>query len=154
MGIKYAMRLQEVPQYLEIESFDANGQFVSGHAIIAYRFDGNRIYVIDPNYPGQVDRFIELRDGRIQPYSSAATAADAVAGRGQRYTRFYMIGLSAIYDWQKIADLWRQLDERTVGNSLFPDSSLRLFSRVMTPEGEIEEEITPGYKAGKTVLEI
>ncbi|NLB44664.1 MAG: zinc ribbon domain-containing protein [Clostridiaceae bacterium] len=154
LGIIYAMRLHKSPQLICLYELDDTGTVISGHAIIAYKWEGNRIYVADPNHPGRTDRLIELKDDKIQPYASAATASDAAAGKGRLYTQFSLVGFTALHDQREMAELWRQLDARTVGSRAFPASGLKLFTTEMTPEGEKHVEITSGYEAKNPTLEI
>ncbi|NLT17674.1 MAG: zinc ribbon domain-containing protein [Clostridiales bacterium] len=146
-GLTYGMKLHKSPQYVSIQRLDASGNVAGGHAIIAYRYEGNRIYVADPNYPGKTDRYLELVDGKFKPYSSAATAADAQAGQGKQYTRINYVGISALYDHPKLTQLWSELESRTVGDTYFPDVNPKFIAIVQTNEGEKEEEVVDGYES-------
>jgi len=153
-GLVYAMKLHKSPQYVSIQRLDASGNVAGGHAIIAYRVEGNRIYVADPNYPGKTDRYIELSDGKFKPYSSAATAQDAANGKGKSYARINFVGISAMYDHPKMAQLWGELEKRTVGDAYFPDVTPKLIATVQTDEGEKEEEVIQGYEAQTEKLKL
>ena len=146
-GLTYAMKLHKSPQYVSIQQLNAAGDVEGGHAIIAYRYEGNRIYVADPNYPGKTNRYLELVDGKFKPYSSAATAADAASGNGVNYTRINFVGISAMYEHPKLAQLWSQLENRTVGDAYFPDVDPKLIAIVRTDEGDEEEEVIEGYES-------
>ncbi len=146
-GLTYGMKLHKSPQYVSIQRLDASGNVAGGHAIIAYRYEGNRIYVADPNYRGKPDGYLELVDVMLKPFSPAATAGDAQAGQGKQYTRINYVGISALYDHPKLTQLcpnwkagpWAIRISRTSIRS----SSLS-FRRTKAKK---EEEVVDGYES-------
>jgi len=54
----YSMLLTGEPQLMAIFKIE-DGKYLEGHAITVYKIENGKIYVADPNYPGQKDRFIE-----------------------------------------------------------------------------------------------
>lgn len=149
-GIIYAMKLTKMPQLIDIASSDGTAE----HAIIAYRSEGKKIYVADPNYPGQQDRFIEFFGGNFLPYSSARTRDEADQGNSIQFTRFALIGFTAMFDPPKLQKVWAELENRTIGETYFPEIPVSIYTKIKTPDGEKEVEITDGFEAATADLKI
>jgi hypothetical protein len=141
------------PQVLLIQSLDANKVAQSFHAIIAYKVEGNRIYVADPNKPGQKDRYVEIENGKFKPYSSADNAQQLDAGNAVNYNMFSDFGETAMYDHNKMRELWEELDDRSVGDDRFPDVEVNLIALVKNAQGDVEEKpIGEGYRSASKNL--
>ncbi len=136
------------PQVLLIQCLDEDKVLQAFHAIIAYRVEGNRIYVVDPNKPGQTDRYVEIENGKFKPYSSADNAQDLEAGNEVNYNVFSAFGETAMFDINLMWQLWQDLDERTVGDDHFPEVEVTLTAKIRNAQGDEEDEvITSGYMA-------
>jgi len=136
------------PQVLLIQRVDENKVMHNFHAVIAYRVDRNRIYVADPNKPGQRDRYIEIENGRFKPYSSADNAQDLEAGNAVNYNVFSAFGETSMFDQNRMRQLWQELNDRTVGDDQFPKVDIKLIAKVKNAQGDEEdEEIVEGYRA-------
>ncbi len=103
------------------------------HAVIAYKIDysGGKIYLADPNFPGNKSRMIQKTGDNLQPYQSGDNANDPDA---VNYTEFAFFGMSAMYNWSKMEIRWAALENKTIGNDLFPTLEYTLSG----PEGESE----------------
>lgn len=112
----YAIYLTGGPQFLDIRGS-------GGHAIVAYKVANRRIYVSDPNTPGDAGRWIDLKDGKLLPYNGAQSAKDPP----QLYDRIRFIAVSAMIDWNLIGKRWAEFDAGTVGTGLFPDFEVGVY---------------------------
>ncbi|MCX7773124.1 MAG: zinc ribbon domain-containing protein, partial [Clostridia bacterium] len=139
------------PQFVGILRKKPDGSY-GGHALIAYKIDteNSRIYVADPNYPGDTERYIEYDDstGSFKPYSAAPNRDAADAGDYYSYTEILFIGISSFMDLDKLNGCFKDFDNRTVGNSLWQSRDLKMYTKVTDADGnEQEVEITDGYTA-------
>lgn len=121
LAFAYAMLLTGEPQYVGIASTTSPG----GHAIIAYRIEQDKIYVADPNYPGQ-ERVINYRDGRFRPYNSGDNATSIAAGNEISYDKIGYFAKSALIDWEQVGRRWAELDRGAVAEDLFPRYDLEV----------------------------
>lgn len=119
-----SMYLTGEPQFVGIEGKDREGN-TSGHAIVAYKIAKDRIYVADPNFPGNKERSIPFNGVKFLPYSSGDNAK-VIGVNDVRYNKFYYFGKTALMDWGALAALWKQVDAGTIGNGRFPDYKLTL----------------------------
>lgn len=99
------------PQFLSL--WDNKG---GGHAMVVYKRSGNYLYVADPNFPKDTNIIIELEydgegSGNFKPY--------------QAYTDYMYFGTTAIVDWDRLKDLWQEMDNKTVGQH-FPTYKLTM----------------------------
>jgi hypothetical protein len=124
----YAIRVTGEPQFMGINSYDSNGVRTGGHAIVAYKVENGRIYVADPNYPGQKDRYCEIDTDGFKPYSSGANAADINESGTVLYTKMDFIASSALIDFELIAENYEKMMDQTVGDDLFPDTRFSYMS--------------------------
>jgi hypothetical protein len=141
------MKFTGSPQLLVIYRINAAKQITSCHAIIAYKIDGNKIYVADPNKPGQKDRYIEISGGRFKGYSSADNAQALEAGRAVNYNLISLLGKSAMTNYDSLKTMWEELDKRTVGDAYFPAVNVKYATKIQTPDGEKEVDVKDGYAA-------
>ena len=99
------------PQFLSL--WDNKG---GGHAMVVYKRSGNSLYVADPNFPKDTNIIIELEydqelNGNFKPY--------------RNYTDYMYFGTTAIVDWNRLKDLWQEMDNKTVGQH-FPTYKLTM----------------------------
>lgn len=118
----YAMKVTGEPQYVSIGRYveDTGKQVRRGHALVAYKMEGNRLWVADPNYPGKDDRFISFENGAIQPYSSGENARDIKANGVRVYTEIHYLAKTAMVDWSKLGAGYEMLLEGKAGEGSFP----------------------------------
>ncbi len=147
------MKMTGQPQLLGVIIRTADNSMDGGHAIIAYRIEGNKIYVADPNKPGKEDRFIEIDNGKFKNYTSADNGANLAAGNVSVYNLITLVGKSSINRYDEFKTLWEDLDKRIVGDNLFPAVPVKLTTKIKTPEGEEDEEITDKYQSKTKELE-
>ncbi len=123
-AFSYAMHITKTPQLMAIYSHDTWGNIVSGHAILAYKMQPNKIYVADPNYPGQDNRFVEfnttLGKNEFEPYSSGANAQAILDDGALLYDEILFVGNSALIDFETISDKYEEVLDQTIGNDVFP----------------------------------
>lgn len=117
MAFAYAMQLTEAPQFVGIVSEAPP----SGHAIVAYRMEKDKLYVADPNYPGK-ERFISFEKGHFLPYNSGANAQAIASGDEVAYSKIGYFPLSRWMDWNAIGKRWEEVlsGKGKVGEDLFP----------------------------------
>ena len=115
----YAINITKTPQLMAI--FPDSG---SGHAVVAYKIEGNKIFVADPNFPGQKDRYVEYNPTlkKFNAYSSGANAADITAYGTTSYTKIVYAAKSALVDYDTISKNYNKIDDKTIGDDLFPDT--------------------------------
>ncbi|MDD3383168.1 MAG: InlB B-repeat-containing protein, partial [Bacilli bacterium] len=121
----YSIKTTSTPQLMAI--FPDSG---TGHAIVAYKVVGNRIYVADPNYPGQTDRYVEFdsKTNQFLAYSSGANASDISSSGVTAYTKIVYVAKSALIDYGFISSNYNKLLNDTVGDTEFPSSSFEVLT--------------------------
>lgn len=124
----YAMLMTGEPQFMGIYEKDMDGNRTSGHAILAYKVTQHRIYVADPNYPGQDDRFVEIDGNHFKDYSSGANAEDISTHGAIAYNDFVFIGTWALVDRDTIEDRYEEVEDQTIGTDLMPTLTLEYLS--------------------------
>ncbi|NCA67054.1 MAG: zinc ribbon domain-containing protein, partial [Clostridia bacterium] len=124
----YAILVTGSPQFMGIYHFDDYGNIAGGHAIVAYKVEGNKIYVADPNYPGQKDRYCELGSDGFKPYSSGANAADISENGGVLYTEMNFIAGSALVNYNIIQQQYSDMLDGKAGNGIFPDTKVEIMT--------------------------
>lgn len=130
----YAMQLTGEPQEVGIYS-KAGG----GHDMICYRIKDGKLYIADPNYPGDTGRYIKYDNKAFIPYNSAANAQDAAEGKGKSYEKIEYMAKTTTVDWKIIAQRWSEFKAGTIGSGIFPDYKLVC----VTPDGDIQ--LQDGY---------
>jgi hypothetical protein len=115
----YALRLTHSPQLVGLGGYD-NGIY-QGHTALVYKQSGRQLYVADPNFPGDASRRIRFRNVAFEPYSSGPDAANL----GVLYDEIYYVRYqSAIFNWNSVADRWKELENKTIGTGEFPSYSV------------------------------
>jgi hypothetical protein len=125
LAFTYAMQVTRQPQFIYIAqspNLVKPGAKPAAHAMIAYKISDNKIYVADPNFPGNSNKFVEL-DEFFYPisfniYNSGLNAFDT----SLRFDRFGYFGVSALVDESVIAHNWQEVIRGSVvGQALFPE---------------------------------
>jgi|GEM_PF-6627819 len=127
LALRCALLVTGRPQFLGISRDeavrDAAGNVktvTTGHAVVVYKIAGERAYVADPNYPGSADRYIVYADKKFRPYNSGENAAAIATGGEVAYDRFEYEGEFAVYNADRIAARWTEVENRDLGNDCFP----------------------------------
>lgn len=94
-------------------------KFNSVHAILAYRIEGNKIYVYDPNFPGQ-ERYIEFTDNHFGPYTSGSNAQAIEDGDEHIFNHFYYYGEYMAINTYEIERRWQEVVNKDLENDYFP----------------------------------
>lgn len=136
----FAMKLTGEPQFVYIagtmQRADGTSR-TSAHAIIAYRIKDGNIYVADPNFPGQADRTISFDMlGSFQPYGSGDNAAEIEASGVFAYTNVRYIAKSALFDYGKLGEQYRQMLKGEIGDGYFPEYYVEYLQSVDPVSGE------------------
>lgn len=134
----YSMMLTGRPQFVGIYSVDSTGNIKGGHAIVAYRISGNKIYVADPNYPGKADRSITFDAAKNQfvPYSSGLNATDINNGKDMVFNSIIYYAVSSMIDWNTVGKEYQNLLDGKAGDDYFPEYKLELLKSVNPDTGE------------------
>jgi len=140
----YSMEFTGEPQMVGVRAEDGEG-----HAMICYRVDNGKLYVADPNYPGNSDREIEYADGEFEPYNSGENAADIQNGSSISFNKIGYEGTSAIIDWGTISQRWEEFKDGTIGNDRYPDYQI-----VWTDNNNENHELTDGYTSTSDLIKI
>ena len=125
----YAMKMTGNPQFMGIYTFDEYGQIAGGHAIVAYKVENGKIYVADPNYPGQKDRYAQLGLNGFEPYSSGANASQIDAFGSVLYTQMHFIGSWALIDSDIIDKNYNKMLDGSVGDDVFPSTDFEIMTK-------------------------
>ena len=137
----YAMVMTKEPQFVGVYSHDEYGNTTGGHALVAYKIENGRLYVADPNYPGQKDRYIGVQNNMLLPYSSGANAAEIENYGGTIYDHVSFVGKTALVDFNTIANNYQKVLNNTIGNDELPTIYVQYFSRLDSVEGAIWTDI-------------
>jgi hypothetical protein len=111
----FTIQMTDEPQEVVVKSESGEG-----HAMICYRVTKDTLYIADPNYPGNLDRKIELVNKTFKPYNSGANKDEIDAGRGKNFEHIIYQAKSTIIDWNDIAKRWTEFKAGTTGNDKFP----------------------------------
>jgi hypothetical protein len=114
-----------------------------GHAIVAYKVSqqDKKIYVADPNFPGQ-ERIISMAGDTFMPYSSKQNANQIDASS---YTKFAYFAKSALIDWTQIGTRMKEMENGIAGNGVFPAYTLQVAEGSGYP-------LTDGFSTDKDTL--
>ncbi len=106
-----AMLVTGEPQYAGVYS----PKDLGGHALVAYKMDyaNGKIWVADPNFPGNTNRYFTFSDSIFQPYFSALNAADP----GINFTQIGYFAKTAYIDWDKITARYGEFTDKTIGGN-------------------------------------
>ena len=111
--ICFAMLRSSKPQLLALTQGEW-GDLKYGHALIAYRAEGKRIYVADPNFPDNSGLYLEmdLDNGKLESYKGDPLVS---------YDHVYLIGNTALYDMDRVADMFAELHDGSIGDGNHPN---------------------------------
>ncbi len=103
-AFRYSIAVTGEPQLV----FTRNA--TSSHAMIVYRVDSDRLWIADPNFPGEA---------RSTTYDRATRTLAPYTGSEVFPTILYA-AKSAIVPWSDLATAWAAFDGGTIGNDVFP----------------------------------
>jgi len=112
----YSMQATNEPQLVGLDDTKSG----SGHCVICYRVNEGNLYIADPNYPGNLGLSVTYANGILQPYKSGSNADEIAKGNGSTYDRIEYYGKTTVVPWDKMAALWDQLKNKTIGDGIFP----------------------------------
>lgn len=122
-----AMLITGEPQSVIIRNSGSGG----GHAMIVYKINvtEGKLYIADPNYPNnrsssgeQTVRIINFKNGYFDPYPSFAKVGDP----GTLYDQIAFFAKTSTFDWGKIGERYKELENGTIGNDRFKNYNLFL----------------------------
>ena len=135
LAFAYTMLKTEHPQLLAVYRYHSNGTYDAGHALIAYKIelDGDTLnpllYVSDPNRPYNEDDKKErtimynLTTNKFEPYISSSKWGSTQ----DNYTNMCYYGITSTISWDDVENLWRELDDGTIGDESFPEYDLEIW---------------------------
>jgi hypothetical protein len=141
---RYSMQLTGEPQMVGLTKEGAGG-----HAMICYRIKDGKLYIADPNYPGNLERKIEYEANRLKPYESGANRAEIEAGNSISFDKIGYTGKTSIIDWNKISQRWTEFKAGTIGNDRFP-----AYTVTYKNEDGVYVELKDGHVATSNLMDI
>jgi hypothetical protein len=118
----YSMYVTGKPQMVGVSSILEG----VGHEMVVYKIDvfGGKLYVADPNFPGNTTRVIEFVPGVLlgsfKPYFTELKVGDK--GYNLGWIQYHAV--TSLVAWSKIAQRWTEFQNGTIGNDRFPAYSL------------------------------
>lgn len=151
-AFRYAMTVTGQPQYVTIAypSDKDPAKVGGGHALVAYAYTTERLYVYDPNHPRK-KRYISWDDAgsKFLPYNSALKAGDT----GRDFPWVGYAAKSALTDWDGIGRRYQELLAGTAGNDRFP--RYKLYAVEKQPDGsEKFFRLGDGYSTDRRTLTV
>ncbi len=149
----FAMLRSNNPQLViitESNRWDSD-YFPIAHALIAYRTEGTRIYVADPNEPSNDNLYLEidLISGNLKPYTGSQSSSDADV----LYKYMYFVGDSALMSYDSLSDSWEYLHDGTIADKFIPGYTF--YEIIYDSEGkEIPVEINPNHLTSEDTFRI
>ena len=131
-AVRHAMAVSGEPQYMTL-AFPEPGdptKVGGAHAVVAYAYTRDRLYVYDPNHPRR-KRYISWDESRSRflPYASALKAGD----KGHDFTWIGYAAKTAMTDWSGIGRRYAELIAARAGDDRFP--TYRLYAVERLPGG-------------------
>lgn len=151
-AFRYAMTVTGQPQYVTIAypRDDDPTKVGGGHALVAYAYTAERLYVYDPNHPGR-KRYIswDEADSKFLPYDSALKAGD----KGRKFPWIGYAAKSALTDWAGIGGRYQELLAGTAGDDRFPRYALYAVEK--QPDGTTKRvPLADGYETDRRTLTV
>ena len=120
----YAIKITKRPQYIGIYHLNSKNKIDSGHAMSVYKIEYYinefQLYVADPNFSGDDQRFISFSlDTGFGVYGSGDNAQDLTEDNLTIYTEFAYYAESAIIDYSIIKAEYQNMLNGTIGNDKF-----------------------------------
>lgn len=122
-----AMIITGEPQSVIIRNSLSGG----GHAMIVYKINvtEGKMYIADPNYPNnrsssgeQSVRIINYVNGKFEPYPSYPKVGDP----GVEYDQIAFYAKTSTFNWSKIGERYKEIENETIGNDRFKNYNLFL----------------------------
>jgi hypothetical protein len=105
-GLRYTIAVTGEPQLIFVKRPGG------AHAMVVYKVDLDKIWISDPNFPGQE---------RTAPYNDTTKVLGPYSGSYEYPTIIYA-AKSAIVPWSDIAAEWARFEDGTIGNDVFAKS--------------------------------
>lgn len=135
LSLAFAMQQTGEPQLIVIWGIKDGKTY--GHAMVAYRIQPGRLYVYDPNYPGDTTRYIRFENGVFLPYASGRDFTAIANGDILTFDRIRFIGISRVLEWEEIGALYQKMLDGKAGQGIFPSYHL-LFQTGRDKDGKLE----------------
>ncbi len=120
----YAIYVTGNPQFVAIYSHESD-IIVSGHALLVYKVTKDRLYMSDPNFPGDTERYIKYSEVTgFDIYGSGDNVRDIDDNGVILYDTFAFVGLSALVNFEFIEIQYERMQVEKVGQYHFPNLSL------------------------------
>jgi hypothetical protein len=118
----YAIKITKSPQYMEIRDYTSNPETGKPHAILAYKIayeeEQFKVFVADPNFPGEA-RYVSFdKEDGFGVYRSGINASEA-ANNDRGYSTFFFAGTYAIVDKVLIESLYHKMINQTLAEQMF-----------------------------------
>jgi hypothetical protein len=143
-AIKYAMIITGEPVYITAGG-TINGKSTR-HALVGYRIQDGKVYISDPNDPGDQNRSIEFVGGSFTPYKFGSKGATFP---GIPFPRIEYIAKSSVIDYKHIRKYYDQLLDGTIGQSVFPDFTIEVKN-----DGGHFVQLTDGYRTAQRIVKL
>lgn len=145
------------PQYIAVHRTGRK----TGHAVVCYAVEKDKLWVADPNHPGE-DRSIrfDIASRSFRPYSSYDIISELSELLGVEdpigYDQICFLGRSGLVDWQEIGKYHTHTLAGDVGDSVFPRVAYRI--RELTADGSVadhyEADLLGPNVVGRSSIEI
>jgi antitoxin component YwqK of YwqJK toxin-antitoxin module len=120
-----------------------------GLTLLAWHIDGDRVYVADPNFPGESGRYLKYTDGQFEPYISGPPSR----GDKSKQTTYYFFrrSFTITYSDQVIMDrLWYELQEGVIGWDKFPAYKIQVYDEKQNKDVDLAD----GYQSDQDNISI
>ena len=137
-----AMRVTGEPHLVTVTATDPQGNFLAAHAVVAYASDPGKIWVADPNYPGQQRGIVFVND-QLGPYPSQLFAGSTVLN----FNKISFAGQSAIVPVTKLDAAWNDVVAGGLVDGWFPKYQLEYrdtLTNVWRPLHDAQTSYAPG----------
>lgn len=149
-AMKYAMLTTSRPQQVALYGMDSERKKY-GHTVVAYKMEGDKIYIADPNYPGAKDRTITYDGSNFSVYNSGENAAAIAAGGEIGFNEVFWTGEFAVCNEDKIAERWQEVERKDMGNDLFPYPEIEISGGVNQTQKSLVFSVALPPKTGEAL---
>jgi len=135
------------PQYVSV----FEGASDDGHAMIAWAASvaERRLYIYDPNYPSEMDRYIEFTDTGIVGYVSATRVDDDEETKTIVFDQLFPTMGAAVVDQARISRAWADRGKR--GSGTPPPLPYQL---MVEKDDGTEEPLADGFQTDSETLKV
>lgn len=150
-ALAFAMRVNGEPQLVAIfgQHKQPNGVTeIVGHAIIAYRCAGGRVYVADPNFLRNANLYITYKAlTGFDPYTSGMNINEIKEGNTVLFNEIYYLAQSSLINYTLLNDQYRAMLNGKIGQGAFPECKIEYLQRIDEKTGQEIWAILPAKLA-------